>query len=78
MAAKDDEPAKDDKKGEKGEKGAEEKKLSPSAQRQQERREEKLKMIKEQVADGSLTVRQMTPEERAANPPKPPKQRRKR
>ena len=42
----------------------------PTATRQQKRREERLKLIEEQVADGTLTIRQMTPEERKANPPK--------
>ncbi|MGI9020215.1 MAG: hypothetical protein ACR2G3_05850 [Solirubrobacterales bacterium] len=42
----------------------------PTASRQQKRREERLKLIDEQVADGSLTIRQMTPAERKANPPK--------
>ena len=42
----------------------------PTATRQQKRREERLKLIEEQVADGSLVIRQMTPAERKANPPK--------
>jgi hypothetical protein len=42
----------------------------PTATRQQKRREERLKLIEEQVADGTLTIRQMTPAERKANPPK--------
>ena len=42
---------------------------SPTAQRQQKRREERLALIDEQVKDGSLTIRQMTPEERRQNPP---------
>ncbi len=42
----------------------------PTATRQQKKREERLKLIEEQVADGTLTIRQMTPEERKANPPK--------
>jgi len=47
----------------------------PTATRQQKKREERMKLIEEQVADGSLTIRQMTPEERKANPPRPPKKR---
>ena len=43
---------------------------SPTAKRQQKRREEKLKLVREQVADGSLTIRQMTPEERKKFPPR--------
>jgi hypothetical protein len=50
----------------------------PTASRQQKRREERLKLIEEQVADGTLTIRQMTPAERKANPPRPPKKKRKR
>ena len=66
---------KDDKraKGSKGEKEKDEKPKrgsGPTATRQQKRREERMKLIEEQVADGTLTIRQMTPEERAANPPK--------
>lgn len=47
----------------------------PTASRQQKRREERLKLIEEQIADGTLTIRQMTPAERKANPPRPPKKR---
>jgi len=43
---------------------------SPTARRQQKRREEKLKLVREQVAEGSLTIRKMTPEERAKYPPR--------
>jgi signal recognition particle GTPase len=42
---------------------------SPTAKRQQQRRDERLKMIDEQVKEGSLVIRQMTPEERRKNPP---------
>ncbi len=70
MAGKDDEAKDDEAKG----KGNEEKKpargTGPTASRQQKRREERLKLIEEQVADGTLTIRQMTPAERKANPPK--------
>lgn len=69
-AKKDDEPAK----AENDEAAAEEEKpkrgTGPTATRQQKRREERLKLIEEQVADGTLTIRQMTPAERKANPPK--------
>ncbi len=57
----------------KGGKGSEKnppKGTSPTARRQQKRREEKLRMVREQVEDGSLTIRQMTPEERAKYPPR--------
>jgi hypothetical protein len=45
--------------------------VSTQWERQQKAREEKLKNIEEQVADGSLVIRKMTDEERKANPPKP-------
>ena len=51
---------------------------SPTAKRQQKRREEKLRLVREQVAEGSLTIRQMTPEERKKYPPRPRKPRKKR
>ena len=66
MAAKDDKT--------KGKGMGEEKKpargTGPTASRQQKKREERLKLIEEQIADGTLTIRQMTPAERKANPPK--------
>ena len=43
---------------------------SPTAKRQQKRREEKLALVREQIEDGSLTIRQMTPEERRKYPPR--------
>ena len=43
---------------------------SPTAKRQQKRREEKLALVREQIEDGSLTIRQMTPEERKKYPPR--------
>ena len=49
--------------------------MSTQWERQQKRRQEKLDQIKEQVDDGSLVIRKMTPEERKANPPRPPKPR---
>lgn len=47
-------------------------------ERAEEKREEKLALIREQIADGTLTIRQMTPEERKKDPPRPrePKRRR--
>jgi hypothetical protein len=54
--------------------------LERKAMTQQERaaakRREKLAEIQEQIDDGSLVVRQMTPEERKRNPPRPRQQRR--
>lgn len=38
--------------------------------RAEERRREKLDKIKDEVARGKLKIRQMTPEERAAHPPR--------
>jgi hypothetical protein len=40
-------------------------------ERQEERRAEKLAEIREQVAQGTLRIRQMTEKERAENPPQP-------
>lgn len=40
-------------------------------ERQRDERERKLADIERQVAEGSLTIRRMTDEERAANPPRP-------
>jgi len=48
--------------------------VSTQWERQQKAREEKLKNIKDQVDDGSLVIRKMTDEERKANPPKPPRE----
>jgi len=48
-------------------------KLSPQQQRQQDARAKKLEEIKQAVDSGSLTVRQMTPEERAKYPKPPPR-----
>jgi hypothetical protein len=39
--------------------------------RAEERRREKLAKIEDEVAQGKLKIRQMTPEERAAHPPRP-------
>ena len=45
----------------------------PQQLRQQQKHEEKLKDIREQVADGSLVIRQMTPEERERYGPSKPR-----
>jgi hypothetical protein len=47
----------------------------PMQLRQQEKREQKLKDIREQVADGKLVIRQMTPKERRRFPPREPDRR---
>ena len=39
--------------------------------RAEAKRREKLEAIKDQVEDGSLTIRKMTAKERAAHPPRP-------
>jgi hypothetical protein len=43
----------------------------PQQIRQQERHDEKLKDIREQVAEGKLVIRQMTAAERKRYPPRP-------
>jgi hypothetical protein len=45
-------------------------------ERAEEKRQEKLAAMEEQVKDGSLVIRQMTPEERKKNPPRPDRPRR--
>ena len=44
----------------------------PYQLRQQEKHEEKLKDIREQVAEGKLVIRKMTAEERRRYPPREP------
>ena len=51
--------------------------MATSQERAAEQRRQKLKQVEEQIKNGSLTVRQMTPKERKANPPRPPKPKRK-
>jgi hypothetical protein len=46
-------------------------KPSPVARRKQRLREERLALIKQQVKEGTLTIRKMTPEERKKFPPAP-------
>lgn len=43
--------------------------MKTQRERNDEKRREKLAAIKEQVEQGTLTIRKMTPEERKANPP---------
>jgi hypothetical protein len=45
-------------------------------QRADDRRRQKLEEVQAQIRSGSLTVRQMTPEERKQNPPAPPRPKR--
>lgn len=42
---------------------------SETAKRQEKRRKEKLEAVKQQVEEGSLTIRKMTPAERKKYPP---------
>ncbi len=46
-------------------------------ERAEEKRRQKLEEMQAQIRNGSLVVREMTPEERERNPPKPPKPKRK-
>jgi hypothetical protein len=48
--------------------------MSTPAERKEQARLEKLKLIEEQVESGSLVIRPMTKEERKENPPKPPRE----
>jgi hypothetical protein len=52
--------------------------VSSSKDRAQQKRREKLAMIREQLDSGELTIRQMTPAERKKHPPRPAQPRRKR
>jgi hypothetical protein len=52
--------------------------VSTTNERAEQKRREKLALIREQVDSGELTIRQMTPAEREKHPPRPAKPRRKR
>jgi hypothetical protein len=52
--------------------------VSTAKERAEQKRREKLTLIREQVETGELTIRQMTPAEREKHPPRPTKPRRKR
>jgi hypothetical protein len=47
--------------------------MSTPWERKEKARAEKLKLIEDQVANGSLVIRPMTPEEKQENPVKPPR-----
>lgn len=47
--------------------------MKTSWERAAEKREAKLEVVREQVASGSLVIRQMTDEERRQYPPAPPR-----
>lgn len=50
--------------------------MKTQKERAEEKRQEKLQAIREQVERGELTIRKMTPEERAEAPPQPRQPRR--
>ena len=50
--------------------------MKTPAQRQEERRQAKLDDIERDVKSGSLSIRQMTPAERAKYPARPPRPKR--
>jgi tripartite-type tricarboxylate transporter receptor subunit TctC len=52
--------------------------MKTSRQQAEERRQVKLADVQQQIEAGTLTVRKMTDEERAENPPRPPAARRRR
>jgi hypothetical protein len=45
--------------------------VSTSRERAEQKRREKLELIREQLDNGELTIRKMTPTERAKHPPRP-------
>jgi hypothetical protein len=45
--------------------------MSDQKERAEQKRREKLDLIQEQVKSGQLKIKQMTPAERAKNPPRP-------
>lgn len=45
--------------------------MKSTQDRQRDERERKLADIRKQLDQGTLTIRQMTPEERRENPPRP-------
>jgi hypothetical protein len=51
--------------------------MKTTRERQEDQRKQKLEEMQAQIDRGSLKVRQMTPEERKANQPRPPKPKRK-
>jgi hypothetical protein len=52
--------------------------VNPSKERAKQKRREKLALMREQLDNGDLTIRQMTPAEREKYPPRPVERRRKR
>jgi hypothetical protein len=45
--------------------------MKTTRERAEEKRQEKLDLVREQVESGALVIRQMTPEERRQYPPRP-------
>jgi len=50
--------------------------MKTARERAEQKRAEKLKVVREQVANGSLMIRQMTNEERLRYPPRPSREKR--
>jgi hypothetical protein len=50
--------------------------VKSTRERAEEKRQAKLEFVREQVDSGSLVIRKMTDDERAANPPRPPRPKR--
>jgi hypothetical protein len=50
--------------------------VSNARERAEEKRREKLAQIRQQIESGELTIRKMTPAERAKHPPGQPRRRR--
>jgi hypothetical protein len=50
--------------------------MKTARERAEEKRQEKLELVREQVENGALVIRQMTEEERQRYPPRPPRPKR--
>ena len=50
--------------------------MTTARDRAEEKRQEKLDLVREQVESGSLVIRKMTEEERRRYPPRPPQPKR--
>ncbi|MGZ4166545.1 MAG: hypothetical protein ACXVRW_05535 [Solirubrobacteraceae bacterium] len=48
--------------------------MKSGREKAEEKRQEKLAQVQEQVEDGSLVIRKMTEEEREKYPPRPPRE----
>jgi hypothetical protein len=47
--------------------------MKSARERAEEKRQEKLELVREQVEKGALVIRQMTEDERRRYPPRPPR-----